>query len=214
MTTLPRRRALPFVLGLAALLGGRSAAALPLISEVLYDAVGTDDGALFVELYGTPGASVEGWTLEGINGSDGSVTHTLTLSGVFPEDGLLVIADEASDGGTLVAGADLLASFDFQNGPDSLVLRDALGAAVDAVGYGTFATGEVFAGEGAPAPDPAAGASIARRFADVDTGDNAADFLALDVPTPGTAPLSPVPEPAAALLLGSGLAVLAASRRR
>jgi len=213
MTTLPSR-ALPFVLALAALLAGRPAGALPLISEVLYDAVGTDDGALFVELYGTPGASVDGWTLEGVNGSDGSVTHTLTLSGTLPADGILVIADEATGGGTLVAEADLLASFDFQNGPDSVVLRDALGSVVDALGYGTFAEGEVFAGEGFPAPDPAAGASVARVFADVDTNDNAADFTALDVPTPGTAPLSTVPEPAAALLLGVGLAALAGFGRR
>ena len=66
---------------------------------------------------------------------------------------------------------------------------------LDALGYGVFAVGEVFAGEGAPAVDPAAGASLARRFADVDTGDNAADFIALAAPTPGSAPLSAVPEP-------------------
>ena len=54
MTSL-HRRALPFALGLAALLAGRAAPALPVLSEVLYDAVGTDDGALFVELYGIAG---------------------------------------------------------------------------------------------------------------------------------------------------------------
>ena len=71
------------------------------------------------------------------------------------------------------------------------------------------------AGEGAPAADPAAGASLARRFADVDTGDNAADFVTLDTPTPGSAPLA-VPEPASASLLGAGLAALVAGcgRRR
>jgi hypothetical protein len=35
---------------------------------------------------------------------------------VIPADGLFVVADEQSGGGTLVANADLLASFDFQNG--------------------------------------------------------------------------------------------------
>jgi hypothetical protein len=72
----------------------------------------------------------------------------------------------------------------------------------------------VFAGEGSPAPDPAAGSSLASVFANVDTDDNAADFEALALPTPGEAPVSPVPEPGAAVLLASGLAALTAIRRR
>lgn len=206
-----RLRSLPTALlaALCALLALAPAAdALPLISEAFYDAVGTDNGLLFVELYGTPGTSLDGMTLEGVNGADGAVGPVVTLAGVIPADGLFVVADDASGGGTLVAGADLIASFDFQNGPDSIVLRS--GAMVlDALGYGVFASGEVFAGEGSPAPDPAAGASLARRFADLDTNDNAADFVALDVPTPGAAPLSAIPEPGTALLLLSGLLGLA-----
>jgi hypothetical protein len=209
-----RRSILPLGIALAALLAGRAAPALPVLSEVLYDATGTDDGAVFVELYGDPGSSLEGFVVEGVNGADGSVTVSIPLSGTLPADGIYVVADQASGGGTLVAGADLLANFDFQNGPDSVVLRDALGTVVDALGYGTFAAGEVFAGEGSPAPDPAAGSSVARLFADVDSDDNAADFAALAVPTPGEAPLSPVPEPASAFLLGCGIAVLAPFGRR
>jgi hypothetical protein len=85
---------------------------------------------------------------------------------------------------------------------------------LDAVGYGVFAAGDVFAGEGSPAPGAPAGASLARTFADVDTGDNAADFAVLATPTPGTGDLAPVPEPGTALLCGLGLAGLGASGRR
>ncbi len=42
----------------------QAANAGPLISEVLYDAVGSDNGLVFVELYGTPGASLDGLFLE------------------------------------------------------------------------------------------------------------------------------------------------------
>lgn len=180
------------------------ATALPLLSEVFYDAVGSDDGLGFVELYGTPGQDLTGLIVEGVNGANGATGPTLTLAGVIPADGIFVIGDDAGDGTTGVAGADLVRNFDFQNGPDSVVLRQ--GATVlDALGYGVFGAGEVFAGEGAPAPDAPAGASLARRFADVDTDDNAGDFVVLTTPTPGSAPLSVVPEPARGVLWTLGL---------
>jgi hypothetical protein len=190
------------------------AGALPLLSEVFYDAVGADNGHVFVEIHGVPGTSLDGFSIEGVNGSNGAVGPVLLLSGAIPSDGLFVVADDVGDGTTLVAGADLILDFDFQNGPDSVVLRN--GALIaDALGYGVFEADEVFAGEGAPAPDPGAGASLARLFADLDTGDNAADFVVLDVPTPGEAPLLAVPEPGTGLLASAGLVLLAwAGRRR
>ena len=63
------------------------AAALPLISELFYDATGSDDGKSFVELYGTPGTLLDDFRIEGVNGSNGDVTPTLVLSGVIPSQG-------------------------------------------------------------------------------------------------------------------------------
>lgn len=196
------------VMGVALL--ARGAAALPLLSEVYYDASGSDDGQLFVELSGAPGESLEGFVIEGINGANGAAGPTITLTGAIGSNGLFVVADEASGGGSSVLGADLLANFDFQNGPDSIVLRQG-DVVIDAIGYGVFGVGEIFAGEGTPAPDVDPGSSLARRFADLDTNDNLADFLVLATPTPGVAEFTPVPEPGSALLFGLGLAGLAAS---
>ena len=209
-----RRLALFLVpLGIGGAVAPPAAVALPVISEVFYDAVGSDDGRSFVEIYGVPGTLLDGLRLEGVNGAGGGIGPVLALSGAIPADGFFVVADDLAGGPTLVATADLVLGFDFQNGPDSIVLRSDAGV-LDAVGYGVFAPEEIFAGEGSPAPDAPADASLARILADVDTDDNALDFAVLATPTPGAGDLAPVPEPATALFVGMGLAGIGACGRR
>jgi len=197
---------------LAGLAAAPALAASVNLSEVLYDAASTDDGRLFVELWGPAGTSLEGWTVEGVNGADGAIGPIVTLSGQIGSDGFFVVADSDA-GATQVVNADQLTNFDFQNGPDSVVLRDALGNLLDALGYGLFGAADIFAGEGSAAPDGAAGQSLARLFANQDTNDNLADFALLDVPTPGTGPLA-LPEPGAAAPLALFVCALCLARRR
>lgn len=182
------------------------------ISEVLYDAAGTDNGNVFVELFGTPGTLLDGLLLEGVNGTDGSVYRSVPLAGTIPADGIFVIGDDNGDGSSLVRHTDLIAEIDFQNGPDSIVLRGVAGV-LDALGYGDFSTA-IFAGEGSPAPDAASGSSLARFNPLFDSDNNLGDFLVLDLPTPGTVPVSAVPVPPAVLLFLSGIAGLAGIGRR
>lgn len=188
------------------------AGAAPLISEVLYDAVGADNGYCFVELYGTPGSSLSGLSLQGINGANGQVYVTLTLSGTFNANGVFVVADNISGSISHVPNADLVLNFDLQNGPDSLLLKSG-GSVIDALAYGVFGAGTFFAGEGAPAPATPAGQSLARRIADRDTNNNAVDFIVLGTPTPGQVVLAPLPG-SLWLLLSGLLGIISFVRRR
>ena len=203
-----------FLLSAFALVGvlATPAEATVILSEIFYDAEGSDDGHVFVELAGPPGTLLDGWQIEGVNGFNGAVGPVIFLSGSIPTSGLFVLADRTGGGSVFVPNADLVANFDFQNGPDSIVLRDGFGI-VDAVGYGSFTSAHFFAGEGSPTPDPPGGSSVARWFADVDTDDNAADFRVLGEPTPGTADFIVVPEPGSGMLLGAALLALAGLRR-
>ena len=84
-----------FLGGFAAACGvvsGGAAQALPVLSEFYYDAVGSDDGESFVEIYGAPGTSLEGLALDGINGTNGAVSPTIVLSGSIGASGLFVAA--------------------------------------------------------------------------------------------------------------------------
>jgi hypothetical protein len=131
-----------------------------------------------------------------------------------PADGVFLIGDDAGGGATSVAGADFIGDVDYQNGPDSVVLRNASGI-LDAVGYGSFTASDIFTGEGGAAPDPLAGSSIARFNPLLDSNDNSVDFVVLTEPTPGSVPaVSSVPLPTAIWLFGSGLlGVISVGRR-
>ena len=176
-----------------------------LIQEVFYDASGPDSPFAFTELVGPPGASLDGWSLAGVNGSNGTPYRTLDLTGSsIPLDGIFVIAT-ASANIELAAQRDLIGNVDWQNGPDAVVLWNTLVEVLDALQYGDAGLGN--AGEGRPALDVAAGFSLSRDPFSTDTNDNAADFHAA-TPTPGRvgAVAVTVPEPTSEALLLLGLA--------
>jgi predicted extracellular nuclease len=112
--------------------------AYPVIQEIYYDAPGSDKEDIFTEIYGDPGMSLDGWSLLGVNGTDGSIYRTIKLSGaVIPSDGLLVIATDHAADDVLLNNRDFTANVDWQNGPDAVVIRDPSNNVVDAVGYGS-----------------------------------------------------------------------------
>ncbi|MCB9507902.1 MAG: lamin tail domain-containing protein [Myxococcales bacterium] len=159
------------------------ATAQVVISEIWYDTPGGDNQC-FVELHGPAGLSLSGWSLVGINGSNGAEYATIALTGSIGSDGLFVVADTSASGEVGAAADQRSADADFQNGPDSVQLVFD-GTVVDAIGYGTFGRGDTFAGEGSSATPPSDTASLARDVDYTDTDNNRADFSAHQPPTPG-----------------------------
>ena len=97
------------------------------INEVHYDDVSTDNGE-FVEIAGTAGVDLTGWTLALYNGSDNELydsNNTIALSGT--------IDDEGNGGGAV---AFMLPTNGLQNGgPDGIALVDDLGNVVQFLSY-------------------------------------------------------------------------------
>ncbi len=155
------------------------------INEILYDLPGTDtDGLLFVELFGSPGKQLDRYQILFINGENGQKTDGVTLpdGSRIGSDGYYLIADSRDGQATVtqVPSAELIDNFDPQNGPDAVQLLDAGGNLIDLLGYG-----EGVVAEGSPAIDAAGGHSLERVLPGQDTGNNAADFVEKDAPTPG-----------------------------
>ncbi len=155
----------------------------PVINEIVYDPAGPDVGC-FIEILGPPGLDLTGYTLDAINGSDGTSTTVATLSGhSIGAAGYFVVAQDSSVVVPAGAAKMIKATADLQNGPDSVQLKHG-GSVVDALGYGSFAMGTFFKGEKFPAMNTSA--SLCRVPNGKDTGDNSVDFFVC-APTPGGA---------------------------
>ncbi|QDG52976.1 lamin tail domain-containing protein [Persicimonas caeni] len=180
-----------------------------LINEVYPDQPGVDDATqTFIELV----APIQGWEdmpldgykvhaingfdgldyIFGPNGGDGISLAGANLNDAQSTDGYVVVCNIAAEISLLNACAVAYDGADLQNGPDNVVLRYN-GRVIDAVGYGTFGSGETFVGEGDPISYSSsdAGQSLGRwPITDpswqTDTDDNYMDFWWLS-PTPGTA---------------------------
>ena len=157
------------------LLSAPAAQAAVVIQEVLYDGPGSDADDVFIELFGSPGTLLDGWSLAGINGLNGDVYRTIDLSGtVIPVDGIFVIATDSASA-SLAAVRDLVANVDWQNGPDAIRLFEGE-MLIDALQYGD--AGIFNAGEGDFAVDVTGATSLSRDPFGTDTNDNAIDFSA------------------------------------
>lgn len=96
------------------------------INEIKYDGPGPDiDSNPGVEVAGTAGLDLSGWSLHFYNGLDGTDYGQVLLSGT--------ISDE---GGCLGISSHFF--FDAQNGPDAIALVDDLNAVVDFISYEGF----------------------------------------------------------------------------
>jgi hypothetical protein len=153
------------------------------INEVMYDPEGdtSDSAGEWVELYNAGAVPVDlgGWTL-----SDSASGDVLPQVTILQNEMLIIAASDslpdaypAFSGRAVVLGGRIGNALG--NDGDSLVLRDASGAAADAISWGSDTS--VFAPAIADVP---AGHSIERRIAGSDT-DNASDWIDNDRPSPG-----------------------------
>jgi len=155
-----------------------------LISEVLYDPLGTEPNREWIEIYNNTSSPVEltDWTI-----SDNMSTDVISPTVTIPVGGCLVIA--ASEEfytsypgftGAIVFVADGKIGNGLGNAGDRLIFKDSEGTVIDQMSYGTDTT--VF---NPACLDVAEGHSLERSPANVDT-DTAADWIDQEFPNPGS----------------------------
>jgi len=139
----------------------------PWINEFHYDNKGRDAGE-FVEIAGPAGTDLNGWTLVGYNGANGSAYQTVGLQ--------RVLADQQNGFGTVTVDLGTI-----QNGaPDGLALVDSEGRVVEFLSY----EGDLLATSGPAAGQTALDIGVSESGSDpkgrslqrVGTGQRAADF--------------------------------------
>jgi hypothetical protein len=154
-----------------------------LISEVLYDPLGTEPNEEWIELYNNTSSPMEltDWTI-----SDNISTDVISPTVTIPVGGCMVIA--ASEDfyanypdftGDIVFVADGKLGNGLGNSGDRLILKDGEGIVIDQMSYGTDTTAF-----DPPCPDVDAGHSLDRSPANEDT-DTAEDWIDQESPNPG-----------------------------
>ncbi len=154
-----------------------------LINEIHHDPPEADAPNVFIELFGPPGAPLEGYRLVGVNGANGQDYAAIPLEGNLPRDGFFVIAHPDANPALRAIASQLHPSADLQNGPDSIQLRFQ-DQRIDSLAYGDFDPDEFPAGEGDPAREGLDAESLSRNGRQVDSDNNARDFSPAD-PSPG-----------------------------
>jgi hypothetical protein len=146
------------------------------ISQVLYDPINTESGGEAVELRndGNAAMNISGWTLQ----TETSLADATIPSGTMLQPGAtFLIADagwNSSKDDTLWKAADREETITMANSDSGVALKDAAGALIDAVGWGTAADIKAGLFEGTPATGVAAGKALVRAK---DTNNNLADFI-------------------------------------
>ncbi|MCA9875946.1 MAG: DUF11 domain-containing protein, partial [Anaerolineales bacterium] len=159
------------------------------LSELLAGLPGSN-GTEFVELYnaGSEAVDLRGWSLVYLlnSGDDETVLHQWDESAVaeIPGYGHYLLVHEGQDVGETPDATFSEPLFERRGG---LILRNAEGEVVDSLGWGENAPETAVSGQPALIPEP--GGSLERLPGGsegnaVQTGDNAADFVAAIVPNP------------------------------
>lgn len=163
------------------------------INEIRYNDGTNPDTETFIELFGTPNLSLNGFKIVGIDGANGNTTGEIDLKGKkLNADGYFVAYHSQITTVPALADESRMASdvTDFQDGPDAVRLVFS-GMTVDAVGYGNPGANP-FYGEGPLSTDYASNSantlteSLCRMPNGTDTNNNRLDFQVC-APSPGTA---------------------------